>query len=164
MSYNVAMRKSRVVVMALMVLAISIFTLLTANSFVQAQSPDSKPDPGGGVKKICDSAGAAKGMCEGCMKGDPPEGVWTAIGCLHTDPALAAKDIFGVALGFGGIFILIQILMGAFGLITSSGNTAAVQKARDRIVNSVIALLFLVFSVTLLQIIGIQILKLPGMT
>lgn len=157
------MRKSRVVVMALMMLLVGIFALLTANSFVQAQSPDSKPDPGGGVKKICESAGAAKTVCETCMNGDPPKGVWTAVGCLSTDPADATQQIFNIALGFGGIFILIQILMGAFGLITSSGNTAAVQKARDRIINSVIALLFLVFSVTLLQIIGIQILKLPGM-
>lgn len=127
--------------------------------------PDPKPDPkpGPGAKKICDSAGAAQSACATCMDGDPPKGVWTAIGCLSTDPTKATTEIFGIALGFGGIFILIQILLGAFGLITSSGNTAAVQKARDRIINAIIALLFLVFSVTLLQIIGMKILQLPGM-
>lgn len=119
--------------------------------------------PGPGAKKICDSAGAAQSACATCMDGDPPKGVWTAIGCLSTDPTKATTEIFGIALGFGGIFILIQILLGAFGLITSSGNTAAVQKARDRIINAIIALLFLVFSVTLLQIIGMKILQLPGM-
>lgn len=123
-----------------------------------------KPDPPPGAKKICDSAGKAAGVCRQCMQGDPPEGMWTAIGCLSTKPEKAAEQVFNIALGFGGIFILIQILMGAFGLITSSGNPGAVEKARSRIINAIVALLFLVFSVTLLQIIGMQILQLPGMT
>ena len=76
----------------------------------------------------------------------------------------AAEQVFRIALGFGGIFILIKILMGAFGLITSSGNPGAVEKARSRIISAIVALLFLIFSVTLLQIIGMQILQLPGMT
>ena len=122
------------------------------------------PDPPPGAKKICDSAGKAAGVCRKCMQGDPPEGMWTAIGCLSTKPEKAAQQVFNIALGFGGIFILIQILMGAFGLITSSGNPGAVEKARSRIISAIVALLFLVFSVTLLQIIGMQILQLPGMT
>ena len=94
-------------------------------------APDPGPDPPPGAKKICDSAGKAAGVCRQCMQGDPPEGMWTAIGCLSTKPEKAAEQVFRIALGFGGIFILIQILMGAFGLITSSGNPGAVEKARS---------------------------------
>jgi hypothetical protein len=114
---------------------------------------------------ICEQLpSSAQSRCKECI-GDPkkPAGFWTAIGCLKTAPNEAVRQIFGLALGLGGIFILIQILLGAFGLITSSGNPSAIQKAKSRIIDSVIALLFVVFSVTIVQLIGISIFNLPGM-
>jgi hypothetical protein len=104
-------------------------------------------------------SGSGKSACESCLNGG---GFWTAIGCLSVDPPDAVASVFGLALGLGGVFIVFQILMGAFGLITSGGNPQAVQKARGRIVNSIVALLFVVFSFTILEIIMIQVLRLPG--
>jgi hypothetical protein len=112
---------------------------------------------------------AAKAACGACIgnsgnaKGSEVRGFWTALGCLRVEPGEAVNDLFVIAVGVGGIFILIQILMGAFGLITSAGNPAAIDKARNRILDSTIALLFLIFSVTILQVLMMNILKLPGL-
>ena len=91
-----------------------------------------------------------------------PSGFWTAIGFVPADPVAATRELLDFALGVGGFFVLVQILMGSFQLLTSRGNPQSLQQARERIVNSVIALLFIVFSVTILEFVGVTIFHLPG--
>ena len=47
-------------------------------------------------------------------------------------------------------------------MITSQGNPETVKKGQDQFSSAVIGLLFIIFSVLLLQFIGVDILSLPG--
>ena len=87
-------------------------------------------------------------------------GIETAIGCIHTQPTVFVKDIlkFIVAIA-GGIAFLLMIL-GVFGMITSAGNPDNLQAGKDRLTSAIIGLLFVVLSVLLLKIIGVDILGL----
>lgn len=128
--------------------------------FVDAcrQIPDKDPDnpnPSGVRQKCID-----------CMKINPTtgktEGVWTAIGCIPTNSVGAATGLTQVGLGLAGLFTLIQIIYGAYELTFSRGDTKIVSQARKRITDSVLALLFIVFSITILRFFGVDILRIPG--
>lgn len=114
------------------------------------------------------SEGRAK--CNQCIYGGSSGGTgeqkivgfWSAIGCIPTNPMAATRGLLNFMLGVGGFFVVVQILIGSFQLLTSRGNTQALQDARERITNSVIALLFIVFSVTIIEFIGVRVLHLPG--
>lgn len=118
------------------------------------KDPDN-PDPNGIRQK-----------CNNCMKIDPAtgktEGVWTAIGCIPTNSVGAATGLTQVGLGLAGLFTLIQIIYGAYELTFSRGDTKIVSQARKRITDSVLALLFIVFSITILRFFGVDILRIPG--
>ncbi len=114
---------------------------------------------------------SGRNACNECMYGSKTgpsgsdkeaQGFWTAIGCVPTNPLDATKSLLEFMLGIGGFLVVVQILIGSFKLLTSRGNTQVLQEARERITNSVIALLFIVFSVTIIEFIGVRILHLPG--
>jgi hypothetical protein len=47
-------------------------------------------------------------------------------------------------------------------MITSGGNAETLKKGREQFVSAVIGLLFVIFAVLLMQIVGVDILGLPG--
>jgi hypothetical protein len=107
--------------------------------------------------------------CDECMKLVGPaggvqkaEGTWTALGCLPTNPVSAVTGLTKVGLGLAGLFTLIQIIYGAYELTFSRGDTKMVSQARKRITDSVLALLFIIFSITILRVFGVDILHIPG--
>lgn len=106
----------------------------------------------------------AADACHACMGSNPddPQGFWTGIGCISTNPVTATRDLLEFMLGVGGLFVVFQILVGSFQLVVSRGNPQALQQARERITNSVIALLLIVFSVTILEFVGRTVLHIPG--
>lgn len=88
----------------------------------------------------------------------------TAIGCIHTSPVGFTKDFLRFMLGIGGGLAFLMMLLGAFQMITSAGNPDTLNAARERMTSAVIGLLFIIFAVLLLQIIGVGILNIPGFT
>lgn len=116
----------------------------------------------------CTGPNCTKGGGQPCTPGskDPnstgPGGIKTAIGCIPTEPsALVAGILKFATLGAGGIAFLLMIL-GALGLITAEGNPEAIKHSQERFYSAIVGLLFIVFSVLLLQVIGVDILDLPG--
>jgi hypothetical protein len=89
-------------------------------------------------------------------------GIWTAVGCISRDPVGIAKRLIQVGLGLGGGVALIMTLAGGFILSTSQGDPQKANQAKEIITNSVIGLLFVIFSVVILQFIGVTILRIPG--
>jgi hypothetical protein len=67
-----------------------------------------------------------------------------------------------LGLGIAGTSALLMILAGGFMLSTSGGDTKRVGEARELITSAVIGLLFIIFSVTLLQFIGVNLFHIPG--
>ena len=67
-----------------------------------------------------------------------------------------------LGLGIGGGVSLLSTLAGGFILTTSQGDPKRTGQAKEMITNAVIGLIFVIFSVTILQFIGYTVFRLPG--
>lgn len=85
-------------------------------------------------------------------------GIPTAIGCIHTNPTVFVGDLFKFLMGISGGIAFLMMIMGSFQMITSRGNPQSLQAGRERFTSALIGLLFIIFSVLILQIIGTDVL------
>lgn len=100
--------------------------------------------------------------CAGQITENGCTSVNTAFGVWNTDPAKFVQSLMSILLSIsGGIAVLIIIFAG-YTMMTSQGDPEKVQGAREQITAAIIGLLFLIFSVVILEIIGVDILHLPG--
>lgn len=86
----------------------------------------------------------------------------TAIGCLPIDTNGLLQNIVKLFIGMSGGVALLLMILGAVQMITSQGNPESLKGGRDRFTSAAIGLLFIILSVTILEIIGVDILSLPG--
>lgn len=107
---------------------------------------------------------------EDCLKcvgggasGEEIKGVWTAIGCIKQDLSLFIKEtIFGWGIGLAGIIALLCIIYSAFQMQTSQGSPEKIKKAQELLTSCIMGLILIIFSVFILRLIGVSILKIPG--
>lgn len=92
-------------------------------------------------------------------KGD--ESVNTAFGNISTEPKQLVNTVLTIAIGIAGGIAFLLIVYGGFRLAFSQGDPKAVQEARDIITSAIVGLLLIIFSVFLLNLIGVDILGLP---
>ncbi|HVT01217.1 MAG TPA: hypothetical protein VHE53_03215 [Patescibacteria group bacterium] len=88
----------------------------------------------------------------------------TAIGNIETTPQGFINSMFRFVLmlaGFGGIIILIY---SGYLLMRSQGDKEKVAAARETITSAILGILFIVLSIVILEIIGVDILRIPGFT
>lgn len=99
--------------------------------------------------------------CKACIRGG--KGIWSALGCLYTDiPTLLKEYVFKIGLGLAGMFALLCILYAAYTLQTSQGNPEKIKKAQELLTSCIMGLMLIIFSIFILRIIGVDILKIPG--
>lgn len=91
-----------------------------------------------------------------------PTSLWTAFGCVQTSPTGMIQSFLRIILGLAGGIVLLVILYGAFLLTTSSGDPKRVQEGQEMITSAVMGILFIIFSVIILQFIGVKLLQIPG--
>lgn len=104
-----------------------------------------------------------KSQCQQCAGNSRnPTAIWTSVGCIPTTSTGIVSSLVKVGLGIAGTAALLMILAGGFMLSTSQGDTKRVGEARELITSAVIGLLFIIFSVTLLQFVGVTIFQIPG--
>lgn len=108
---------------------------------------------------VCQFAGG-KGNCEGCMADG--KGVWTAFGCIKTDPSEFVGEILRIAIGIGGGIAFLLILFGGFQILTSAGNPEQLNAGRELVTSAITGLLLIIFSIFLLRLIGFNIFGIPG--
>jgi hypothetical protein len=110
--------------------------------------------------QYCNTA-TGKAMVDGdpISKGD---GILTVIGCVPTDPSRFIAGLMRYVTGFSGGIALLLMAFGSFQMITSAGNADSLKKGREQFTSAVIGLLFIIFATLLMQIIGVDILGLPG--
>lgn len=101
-----------------------------------------------------------RGKCDECYQDS--EGVWTAVGCIERTPQSIVKSFLEIGLGVGGGICLLMCLTAGFMLTTSQGDPKQVTEAREMITSAIIGLLFIIFSVFILQFIGVTIFNIPG--
>lgn len=86
----------------------------------------------------------------------------TAIGNISTDPVGFVGSIIRLLIGFSGGIAILLIIASGYQLMTSQGNPEKVKEGRERLTSAVVGLLFIIFSVFILQTIGVNLLQLPG--
>lgn len=112
--------------------------------------------------KICQSGQCVPVIYAAGKDCDGNKGVETAIGCIHTDPAGLVRDILKFSVGIGGGIAFLLMLIGAFQMITSAGDPEALKAGQERFRDAIIGLLFIIFSVFLMKILGVDILGLEA--
>lgn len=88
--------------------------------------------------------------------------IWTAVGCIPASATGIVQSIVKVGLGIAGGVALLMILAAGFMFSTSQGDPKRTGEARELITSAVIGLLFIIFSITILQFIGVTIFRIPG--
>jgi len=86
----------------------------------------------------------------------------TAIGNISTEPQGFVRFIFGAVLGLAGGIALILIIISGYKLMASQGNPEGTKAALEQLTSAIIGLLFIILSFVILQIIGVDILRIPG--
>lgn len=109
--------------------------------------------------RLCNQVEASKiQTCQKCIT----KGVWTAVGCIPTDPSAMIKVLLRIGLLIGGGVALLIILAGSFSLSISQGDPKKTSEAKEMISSALIGLVFIIFSISILQLIGVQIMQIPG--
>ncbi len=113
------------------------------------------------VYKICAQVQADDiQKCQQCLTHD--HGIWTSIGCIPAKTTSIIKAFIVISVMLSGGVVTIMILIAGFKLSISHGNPSQVQEAKKMISSAIIGLLFVLFSVSIIKIIGIDILHIPG--
>lgn len=108
-------------------------------------------NPGGGSGGLCSvSAGANT--------------VATALGNIPTEPAALVKWILCNAVAMGGGIAFLLSVWGGLTIMLAGGNPEKINEGKEIIGSAVTGLLFIIFSVFLLRLIGVNILKIPDFT
>lgn len=90
------------------------------------------------------------------------QGAWTAIGCIPTTTSGFISTILTFGMGIAGGIAFLLILLGAFQIMTSTGNPEQLNEGRELVSSAITGLLLIIFSVFILKVIGINILGIPG--
>lgn len=138
-------------------------------------TPQPTPTPGGSsiptlqpklqdiCKKVSDNPGTPQDEKQDCIKCLAEGRAYTAIGCVPTDISALLKDyIFVYGLGIAGGIAFLLMLFGGFTILSSAGNPENVAKGKEMITSAIAGLLIIIFSVFILRIIGVDILRIPG--
>ncbi|OGK10417.1 hypothetical protein A2767_06510 [Candidatus Roizmanbacteria bacterium RIFCSPHIGHO2_01_FULL_35_10] len=88
-------------------------------------------------------------------------GFWTGIGCIPLSLEGFINYIFTFGIGLGGIVAMLCIIYAAFMIQSSSGNPERIKKAQELLTSCVMGLMLIIFSVFILRVIGVDILKIP---
>lgn len=86
----------------------------------------------------------------------------TGVGPIRTDPAGFIKWFFGFLLGIGGGIALLLIIYSGYKFMTSRGDPEKTKGAKETFTSALVGLIFLIFSMVILQVIAGTILKVPG--
>jgi len=97
--------------------------------------------------------------------GDINKGINTALGCIKVGSGNdLITSILRLATGLGGGIALALILYGVFTVTTSAGMPDKLKAGSEIITSAVIGLIFILLSIFLVNLIGINILGIPGLS
>jgi len=103
----------------------------------------------------------AKLLAQACPAAKGGPGVTTALGCVPTDTQQLAGWILLNAIKVGGGIAFLLMLFGAFQILTSTGDPQKLKSGSETITNALTGLIFIIFSLFLLNLIGVKIFNLP---
>ncbi|HSA83864.1 MAG TPA: hypothetical protein VLF20_03175 [Patescibacteria group bacterium] len=86
----------------------------------------------------------------------------TAFGVIKTSPEGFIEILFGVLLAASGAIAVLLLMRAGYQIMTARGNPEGIKEGREKIVAVILGLMFLVFSVVFLEVIGVDLLRIPG--
>lgn len=91
-------------------------------------------------------------------------GIDTAIGCLDVlgSQEEFLGDLLRWAIGVGGGIAFLLIVYAGFMIMTSSGNPDRLKAGQELLTSAISGLILLIFSVFILNLLGVKILEIPG--
>ncbi len=98
--------------------------------------------------------------CKDCMKTNTK--VWTAIGCIDATAIGLVTTLSTLGVGIAGGIAFLLILFGALQIMMSAGNPEKLNAGKELVNAAITGLLLIIFSIFLLQLIGVKILAIPG--
>ncbi|MBI4225548.1 hypothetical protein HY612_00370 [Candidatus Roizmanbacteria bacterium] len=114
------------------------------------------------TKMLCDKYLKTSKDYDSCVQCSD-KGVWTGVGCVYSDfGRFITEKIFGWGIGLAGLIALLCIIYSAIIMQTSSGNPERIKKAQETLTSCIMGLMIIIFSVFILKLIGIDILKIPS--
>lgn len=100
--------------------------------------------------------------CLSCMQDE--KHLWSAIGCIPINLAnLISQTIIPLFLSMGGGVSFLLMLYGIFLVMTSAGDVERLKNGKRHITSAIKGLLILIFALFIVRLIGVTILKIPGM-
>ncbi|MFA5135759.1 MAG: pilin [Patescibacteria group bacterium] len=128
------------------------------------------PTPGAlnGIMELCSRIQnpTERTNCENCLQGnnaDQKAGVWTGMGCIYANIGdFIQNTLLRWGVGIAGGISLLCIIYAAFMMQTSGGNPEKVKKAQQLMTSCITGLILVIFSVFILRLIGVTILRIPG--
>ena len=86
----------------------------------------------------------------------------TGIRPFNLEPAGLIRGLFAVLMSISGGIALLMIIRSGYQIVTSQGEAEKLKEARERLISAIVGLLFLIFSLVILETIGVDILRIPG--
>lgn len=133
----------------------------------QVTNPQTNTFNGAPLKGVrCEEVPISPPPAPPCADAFDPEGrcpsFLSAFGKLNTDPGGFITSVFALLLSMSGGIALLLIMRAGYILMTSSGNPEKVSAGREQLVAAIVGLLFIIFSFVILQVIGVEVLRIPG--
>lgn len=112
------------------------------------------------VFNLCKQAGVNINTCNQCLI---KKQIWTGMGCIPFGTSGGmVRALMTIGLGITGSIVVIMTLYAGFMFSTSQGDPKRVDEAKGAMTSAIIGAFFIIFSVTILQFIGVTILKIPS--
>lgn len=107
------------------------------------------------ISDCAGNTGAFANLCQGgrCS---------TALGSISTSPLGIIQSLFGLVLSISGGVALLLIILSGYRILSSRGDPEALKGAREQLTAAIVGLLFIIFALVILQLIGYDILRIPG--
>jgi hypothetical protein len=108
-------------------------------------------------KYLSDSTEMAK--CETCAK---TGGYWSGLACIPLGTRAFVNKFVQISISLAGGIALLCIIYCAIQMQISRGNPQRLEKARENLISCITGLLLILFSVFILQAVGVKIFGIPG--
>lgn len=109
---------------------------------------------------LCKQAGEKLTTCQKCFEEDK---IWTAVGCIpFTSQAGMVRALMTLGLSITGTIVVLMTLYAGFLFSTSQGDPKRVDEAKSAMTSAIVGAFFIIFSVTILNFIGVTVLHLPS--
>jgi len=111
------------------------------------------------IRPVATLAQASPDPQTGCPSGE----INTAIGCIPVEnPDALIGFLLRWAIGVGGGIAFLLIIVAGFQIMTSSGSPDRLKAGQELLTSAITGIILLIFSVFILELIGVHILNIPG--